>query len=80
MACGTPAVCSNRSSLPEVAGAAAICVDPDDTGAIAEGLERVLNDVDLQRSLSEQGLERARVFSWERTARETLEVYRALVG
>ena len=80
MACGTPVVCSNRSSLPEVAGSAAICVDPDDVGAIADGLGQVLGDSELQQSLSVQGLERARAFSWERTAGETLDVYRALVG
>jgi glycosyltransferase involved in cell wall biosynthesis len=80
MACGTPVVCSNRSSLPEIAGPAAVYVDPEDSSAIAAGLARVLEDDDLRESLSAQGLERARTFSWERTARETLRIYRVVVG
>src|SRR5438445_1886232 len=65
MASGTPVVTSNVSSLPEVAGDAAILVDPYDPAAIADGIYRVLNDERLRRDLRRKGLDRARQFSWE---------------
>ena len=80
MACGTPAVVSNVSSLPEVVGDAALQVDPDDEDGIAAAMEKVLEDEELRRSLIHRGLERSSRFSWERAARETLQVYRGLVG
>jgi glycosyltransferase involved in cell wall biosynthesis len=67
MACGTPVVASNTSSLPEVVGDAAVLVDPRDTAALAAALERVLGDDGLVRALRDRGLERARQFSWRRT-------------
>jgi len=75
MACGTPVVCSNVSSLPEVVGEAAITVDPNDVEALAEALHRVLTDADLRQDLRRRGLERAAEFTWEQTARETAAVY-----
>jgi glycosyltransferase involved in cell wall biosynthesis len=75
MACGTPVVCSNTSSLPEVAGDAALMVDPTDASALAQALGRVISDSRLQANLAERGLRRAAAFSWERTARETVAVY-----
>jgi glycosyltransferase involved in cell wall biosynthesis len=75
MACGTPVVTSNVTSLPEVVGDAAISVPPTDTHALAEGLSRVLADAALRSSLREQGLRRAGGFTWQRTAERTLEVY-----
>ena len=75
MACGTPVVCSNTSSLPEVAGDAALLVDPLDVEAWAEAISRLWGDDDLRRELREKGLAQAARFSWERTARETLAVY-----
>jgi glycosyltransferase involved in cell wall biosynthesis len=80
MACGTPAVVSNVSSLPEVVGDAALQVDPDDEDGIAEAMERILEDEELRGRLVQRGLERSRQFSWERAARETLQVYRGLVN
>ena len=74
MACGTPVVCSNASSLPEVAGHAALLVDPLDVEALAATMERVLGDDKLRAELIERGFERARKFSWERCAHETLAV------
>ncbi|HID85932.1 MAG TPA: glycosyltransferase, partial [Anaerolineae bacterium] len=74
MACGTPVVCSNASSLPEVAGDAALLVDPLDVEALAATMERVLGDDKLRAELIERGFERARKFSWERCAHETLAV------
>lgn len=74
MAVGTPVITSDATSLPEVAGDAAIYVDPLDTESIADGMRRVLDDRALRDSLAQRGLERARLFSWDRTARETHEV------
>jgi glycosyltransferase involved in cell wall biosynthesis len=80
MACGTPVVCSNTASLPEVVGDAAITVDPYDVEGLAAALGRVLSDPDLQGDLRERGLARAREFTWARTAQETLAVYREVYG
>lgn len=80
MACGTPVITSNTSSLPEVVGDAAILVDPTDVEAIAEAMERLLSDPELRRQLREAGMARARLFSWERTARETVAAYRDALG
>ncbi|MFW6121191.1 MAG: glycosyltransferase family 4 protein, partial [Petrotogales bacterium] len=75
MACGTPVVTSNTSSLPEVVGDAGIMVNPYDVDELAESMERVLESENLQEELIRKGLERAEQFSWERTAKETLKVY-----
>jgi len=80
MACGTPVVCSNTSSLPEVAGDAALLVDPTDVRALARVMERVLTDETLRASLRVKGIERARRFSWEDAAQKTLEVYQRVAG
>ena len=74
MAAGAPVLTSDRSSLPEVAGDAAILVDPTDTAAIRAGLQRALTDRGLREQLAVRGRERARDFSWERCARETIAV------
>lgn len=78
MACGTPIVTSNANGLVELAGDAALLVDPDRPGDIADGIERVLGDLELRRSLSERGLERSRMFCWERCGRETLAILESL--
>ena len=75
MASGTPVVTSNVSSLPEVAGDAAILVDPYNPQAIADGIERVLCDESLRRELRMKGLARARQFSWEDSVRRVREIY-----
>ncbi|MFA6239607.1 MAG: glycosyltransferase family 1 protein [Candidatus Hydrogenedentales bacterium] len=81
MACGTPVLTSNVSSLPEVAGDAAVLVDPEDTIAIASGLERLLSSESLRSDLRGRGLRRANQLSWDKAARQTLETYRkALAG
>jgi len=77
MACGTAVACSDRSSLPEIAGAAAELFDPEDATAIAESLRRLLGDAELRRLRAAEGLQRAGAYSWERTARLTLAAYRA---
>ncbi|HID87194.1 MAG TPA: glycosyltransferase, partial [Anaerolineae bacterium] len=76
MACGVPVVVSNASSLPEVVGDAGLLVDPLDVDALAEAMIAVLSDEDLRASLRQKGIARAKRFSWERTARETLEAYK----
>jgi glycosyltransferase involved in cell wall biosynthesis len=75
MACGTPVVCSQAGSLPEVAGDAALLIPPDDATALAAALREVLQDGALRQGLRERGLERAHRFTWEETARRTLAVY-----
>jgi glycosyltransferase involved in cell wall biosynthesis len=74
MACGVPVVCSSTSSLPEVAGNAALLVDPVDVEAIAAALLRLLTEGDLRRELVGRGLVRARRFSWRRCAQEAMAV------
>ena len=75
MACGTPVITSNVSSLPEVTGHAALLVDPYSADAIADAMWRVLTDTGLRSDLSARGLARAREFSWERSARRVREIY-----
>lgn len=79
MACGTPTIVSNVSSLPEVVGDAALLVDPANWEEIAVAIHRLLSDDQLHAELREKGLQRASYFSWESAARRTMEVYR-LVG
>jgi glycosyltransferase involved in cell wall biosynthesis len=76
MACGTPVVASTEGALPEVLGDAGLLVLPTDVEAIAAAVARVLTDERLRADLRQRGLARAREFTWERTARETLAVYR----
>jgi glycosyltransferase involved in cell wall biosynthesis len=80
MACGTPVVVADRSSLPEVVGEAGLLIDPDDPDDIAQALTRVLTDELLQARMRELGLARSACFTWERAARETLAVYRAMLA
>jgi glycosyltransferase involved in cell wall biosynthesis len=77
MACGTPVLTSDVSSLPEVVGSAALLVDPDDTEAIANAMAELVKDQSLRDGLRRKGLERIKEFTWERTARMTAEVYRS---
>ncbi len=80
MACGTPVLCSHSSSLPEVVDTAALLVDPTRVAELASGMLLLLTTPALQAQLRERGLHRAKTFSWERTARETLAVYEAAVA
>ena len=75
MACGTPVIVSNASSLPEVVGEAGIMVEPHDVSGLIKAMERILTDKWLREEMRIKGLERARQFTWERAARETLRVY-----
>jgi glycosyltransferase involved in cell wall biosynthesis len=75
MACGTPVITSNCSSMPEVAGDAALLVDPQDVHALASKMLELAADQDLRASLRARGIGRAGQFSWENTARKTMAVY-----
>ena len=80
MACGTPVICSNAASLPEVAGDAALLIDPTDASTLTEALQCILDDRALRAQLSARGLEQAARFSWPQAAAKTLAVYRQVVG
>jgi glycosyltransferase involved in cell wall biosynthesis len=80
MTCGTPAIVSNVSALPEVVGDAALLIDPHDIEGLTVAMWRALTDEDLRASLIAKGFKRAQMFSWERAAQETLDVYRRVVG
>jgi glycosyltransferase involved in cell wall biosynthesis len=80
MACGTPVITSKTTSLPEVAGDAAVLVNPEDVEELAEAMMRVLSDDSLQSQLRSRGLERAKQFTWQRAAQQTLAVYREIVN
>jgi glycosyltransferase involved in cell wall biosynthesis len=80
MSRGVPCVVSTASSLPEVAGDAALGIDPTDQEGLADAIERVLTDRDLADDLARRGRERAAGFSWDRTARDTLDVYREVTA
>ena len=80
MASGTPVICSNTSSLPEVAGEAAVTVDPLNVAELAAALARVLSDAGLRCGLRAGGLAQARRFNWQDTARRTLDLYRQIAG
>ncbi|AHL23102.1 glycosyltransferase family 4 protein [Thermococcus nautili] len=75
MACGTPVITSNTSSLPEVVGNAGIMVNPYDVNGLTKAMYEVLTNKGLREELSKKGLRRAKLFSWRKTAEETLKVY-----
>jgi glycosyltransferase involved in cell wall biosynthesis len=79
MARGVPCIVSKTTSLPEVAGDAAVFVDPKNIEEMASAIERVTADPKLQEDLRRGGLTRAAEFSWEETARKTLEVYKSIL-
>jgi len=78
MACGCPVVTSNVTCMPEIAGDAGILIDPYDVNSLTEGIYKVLTNDGLRQDMRKKGLRRAKLFSWERCARETLKVYEEL--
>ncbi len=80
MAYGTPAVCSNRASLPEITGGAALLIDPENPHDISDALARIATDSDLRRSLVEKGKTRSRIFQWKNTAELVMRSLEAAVG
>ncbi|MCU0848901.1 MAG: glycosyltransferase family 4 protein [Spirochaetes bacterium] len=77
--CGCPVLLSDRSSLPEVGGDAAMYFDPGDPDSLRESVERIINDEDLRKRLADLGLRRLRDFSWKKTAARTVELYREVI-
>ncbi|MBN1660893.1 MAG: glycosyltransferase family 4 protein [Anaerolineae bacterium] len=80
MACGLPVIVSEVASLPEVVGDAGLLIDPHDIDELTVAMWRVLNEEDQRHEMREKGLRQAAKFSWERAAKETLEIYRRVVG
>jgi glycosyltransferase involved in cell wall biosynthesis len=80
MTAGTPVLTSTRSALPEVAGEAAMLADPEDTGALVHALQSLTRDEQLRARLSRLGVERARLFTWEKAVGETWSVYQDLLA
>lgn len=80
MACGTPVITTTSSSLPEVAGDAAILVEPTDEIALTEAMMQLLDDTNRRQTLRDRGLQRAAQFSWRRTAKETVSVYQTVLA
>ena len=80
MSCGTPVITSNLSSLPEVVGNAAITVNPYDFEELAKKIDKVLSDKELQKILIKKGVNRAKEFTWEKTALETIKVYEKVLN
>jgi glycosyltransferase involved in cell wall biosynthesis len=78
MACGAPTITSTTSSLPEVAGDAALLVDPDDAGALGRAMVTLLSDQDLREELRRRGFARAQSFTWQRAALRTSALYHEL--
>ncbi len=78
MAGGCPVLTSNRSSLAEIAGNAALLVDPTDVSSIATGLEELIDNPNVRQKLAQQGRERAQLFQWQQTAQKTLDLYKKL--
>lgn len=75
LACGTPVIVANRSSLPEVIGDAGLLIDPDDPSQLADAIQRMFHDTDLYQRLRTDGLARAATFTWRKTAEVVLQTY-----
>src|SRR5262249_39680114 len=80
MACGTAVVTSNVASLPEVAGGAAVLVDPTSVEGIARGIRGLIDDESLREDLRRRGLARAKEFTWEQAARRCLDIFAGLAA
>lgn len=80
MACGCPIVTSNGTGLEELTHGVSLAVDPLDSQAIADAMKKVLDDEGLQREMREKGFERSKIFSWEKCAADTLEIFKNLVN
>ncbi|MEK9207853.1 MAG: glycosyltransferase family 1 protein, partial [Patescibacteria group bacterium] len=78
MQSGCPVVISDKGSLKEIAGEAAVYVDPYEADSIKKGIEKLMSDSSLRKKLSEKGIERAKKFSWRQTAVNTIEVYKKI--
>ena len=79
ISCGTPVICSNVSSLPEVGGDAVIYCNPYDVDDIKNKIELVLNDENLQTEMIQKGLNRSKLFSWEKSAQGHIKIFKELL-
>ncbi len=77
---GVPVIASNSTSLPEVAGDAALLIDPESPKAIAKAVKQMMEKPALRRRYIQRGFKRAKLFTWEKTARLTLKVYEGVKG
>jgi glycosyltransferase involved in cell wall biosynthesis len=80
MSCGTPVITSDISSIPEVTGDGAILIDPKDTESLMYSIEAILNEKEIWNELSIKGLNRSKLFSWRKTAEQTIDVYNKVVN
>jgi len=80
MAAGVPVITSNRSALPEVAGDAALLVNPECTDELVQALRDLTQGEELRKNVARRGVDRARLFTWEKAVAETWNVYRELLG
>jgi glycosyltransferase involved in cell wall biosynthesis len=80
MACGTPVITSNVSSMPEIVGDAGVLISPNDSRALSHSLVKLVNDPIERQQLSLKAMERAAAFTWDRTAEKTFAVYRYVLG
>jgi len=78
LACGVPTITSNVSSLPEVAGEAALLIDPEDSKGLYQSMKRLCVDQELRRQLRRSSVEQADKFSWDNTAMETINTYNSI--
>jgi glycosyltransferase involved in cell wall biosynthesis len=80
MACGTPVITSNNSSIPEIGKDAVVYAEPGDVQDIEDKLSKIFTDEEMKKNLSEKGIERAREFTWEKCALETVSIYKSLLN
>lgn len=79
MACGCPVICSNKYSLPEIIGDAGILVNPNDVRKILSSIKKVKNNKKIRENMKKKGIRQAKKFSWEKNAKETLEIYKKIL-
>jgi glycosyltransferase involved in cell wall biosynthesis len=79
IACGCPVICTNSTSLPEVIGDAGIFINPDNTGELVTIIQEILNNKELREDLMNKGVERAKLFSWDKSAQETMVLYEKFI-
>jgi alpha-1,3-rhamnosyl/mannosyltransferase len=79
MACGCPVICSNAASMPEAAGNAALYIDPLDVDSLVHAIETLVPDTQGRQTLKAAGLARARQFTWEKTARQTMDIFQRVI-
>jgi alpha-1,3-rhamnosyl/mannosyltransferase len=79
MACGCPVICSKVASMPEAAGDAALYIDPRDTDSLVHAIDTLVPDPGARQALKAAGLARAGQFTWEKTARRTLDIFQTVI-